>query len=108
VLCCFFLGCGGWGGGGGGGGANAIIGILYALETPISLQVWAFGTFARKGKMEPVMQVLVKVVFRIFRDIEPVGEGMADVCTHTRASRRGVASLLFGALVDIGGKYRKN
>jgi hypothetical protein len=32
---------------------------------------------------------------------------MADVCTHTRTSLRGVASLLFGALVGIGGKCRK-
>jgi hypothetical protein len=73
--------------------------------------------------MEPVMQVWAKVVFRIFRDIEPVGEGMVFGGTAALAARwldmmlavklsfgasgRGVVSLLFGALAGIGGKYRK-
>jgi hypothetical protein len=82
------------------------------------------------------MQVWAKVVFRIFRDVEPVGEGVADggqvldgqtrgvartgalaarwldmmlaVKLSFRASWGGVVSLLlFGALVGIGGKCRK-
>jgi hypothetical protein len=28
--------------------------------------------------MEPLIQVWAEVVFRIFRDVEPVGEGAAD------------------------------
>jgi hypothetical protein len=101
--------------------ANAIIGILYALETPILPQALGFDPFAGKGKMEPVTQAWAKVVFRIFRDIEPVGEGQVfgtaalaarwldmilAVKLSFRASGRGVVSLLFGALVGIGGKYR--
>jgi hypothetical protein len=85
--------------------------------------------------MEPLVQVGAKVVFCIFRDVEPVGEGMAfggqAIGGQTRRSARtaalaarwldmmlavklsfgaswgGVASLLFGALVGIGVNIEK-
>jgi hypothetical protein len=47
------------------------------LERLISALERFLTPFARKGKMEPVMEAVAKVVFRIFRALEPVGEGRA-------------------------------
>jgi hypothetical protein len=59
---------------------------------PISPQAWVFDPFARKG------------VFPNSTDLDLT----EDVYAHARASGRGLASLLFGALLGcIGGKYRK-